>query len=99
MMCAGDDDAQILKLTTHIISVQLFRYFFFPPEVPIWDRSFPAEGKKHSHNIISIVKPDQMYQCIKFILFCNYSTCFGRSFLPSSGVREYTYNNRHLSNR
>jgi hypothetical protein len=28
-----------------------------------------------------------------------HSTCFGRSFRPSSGVRDCTYSNRHLSNR
>jgi len=28
-----------------------------------------------------------------------HSTCFGRSFRPSSGVQDCTYSNRHLSNR
>jgi len=27
------------------------------------------------------------------------STCFGRSFRPSSGAQDFTYSNRHLSNR
>ena len=44
-------------------------------------------------------KTYQMHQCIKFILFWNYSTCFGRSFRPSSGVQDCTYSNRHMSNR
>jgi len=38
-----------------------------------------------------------MYQ-ICFILEWQ-STCFGRSFCPSSGVKDCTYSNRHLSNR
>jgi len=29
-------------------------------------------------------KTNQMHQCLKFILFWNYSTCFRRSFCPSS---------------
>jgi len=37
-----------------------------------------------------------MYQ-IYFILE-SHSTCFGRSFRPSSGVQGCTYSNRHLSN-
>jgi len=40
-----------------------------------------------------------MHQCIKFILFWNATTCFERSFFPSSGVQDCTYSNRHLSNR
>jgi len=36
-------------------------------------------------------KPNQMHQCIKFILFWNTSTCFGWSFRPSSGVRDCMY--------
>ena len=42
---------------------------------------------------------NQMHQCIKFILFWNDSTCFGRYFRPSSGVHDCTYSDRHLSNR
>ena len=38
-----------------------------------------------------------MYQ-IYFILEWH-STCFGRSFHPSSGVQDCTHNNRHLSSR
>ena len=44
-------------------------------------------------------KPNKMHQCTKFILFWNDTTCFGRSFLPSSGVQDCAYSNRHLSNR
>ena len=36
-------------------------------------------------------KTNQMHQCIKFILFYNNSTCFGRYFRPSSGVHDCTY--------
>jgi len=35
---------------------------------------------------------------INFILEWH-STCFGRSFRPSSAVQDCTYSNRHLSNR
>ena len=43
-------------------------------------------------------KTNQMHQCIKFILEWH-STCFGRSFRPSSGLQDCTYSNRHLSNK
>ena len=43
-------------------------------------------------------KTNQTHQCIKFILEWN-STCFGRSFCPSSAVQYCTYSNRHMSNR
>jgi len=35
-----------------------------------------------------------MHQCLKFILLEWYSTCFGRSFRPSSAVQDCTYCNR-----
>ena len=44
-------------------------------------------------------KSNQMHQCLKFIWFWNSSTCFGRSFRPSSGVHDCTYSSRHMSNR
>jgi len=41
-----------------------------------------------------------MHQCIKmFFLFWNNAACFGRSFHPPPGVHNYTYTNRHMSNR
>jgi len=36
----------------------------------------------------------QIYYILKW-----HSTCFGRSFRPSSGVQDCTHINRHLSNR
>jgi hypothetical protein len=42
---------------------------------------------------------DQIHQSLKIILFWNKSTCFGRSFLLSSGVHDCTYSNRHVANR
>ena len=42
---------------------------------------------------------EQIHKSLKFILFWNKSTCFGRSFLPSSGVHDCAYSNRHVSNR
>ena len=44
-------------------------------------------------------KTNQKHQCLKFILFWNKSTCFGRPFRPSSAVQDCTYSNRRLSNR
>jgi len=38
-----------------------------------------------------------MYQM--YFVFEWHSTCFGRSFRPSSGVQDCTYSNRHMSNR
>jgi len=40
-----------------------------------------------------------MYQCSKFTLIWNDTTCFGLSFRPSSGFQDCTYSNNHLSNR
>jgi len=51
------------------------------------------------NNIISIVKPTRCTIVSNlFILECQ-STCFGRSFRPSSGVQHCTYSNRQMSNR
>ena len=36
-------------------------------------------------------------QCLKFILFWENSTCFGRSFRPSSVVHDCACSNRHMS--
>jgi hypothetical protein len=47
-------------------------------------------------------KTNRTHQCIKFIyfLFLEWnSTCFGRSFCPSSGVQDCTYSNTHMSSR
>jgi len=45
-------------------------------------------------------KTSQMHPCIKSFYFWKWhSTCFGRSFRPSSGVHDCTYSNRHMSNR
>ena len=41
-------------------------------------------------------KTNKMHQRIKFILFWNDTTCFRRSFHPSSGVHDCTYSSRHL---
>jgi len=44
-------------------------------------------------------KTNQMHRCLKLTVFWNDTTCFGRSFRPSSGVQDCAYCNRHLSNR
>ena len=38
----------------------------------------------------SCSKTDQMHQCLKFILLEWHTTCFRRSFRPSSGVQDCT---------
>jgi len=43
-------------------------------------------------------KTNQMHQCLNFIFFRNKSTCFGRSFRPSSRIQDGAYRNRHMSN-
>ena len=50
--------------------------------------------------VISFLQQNQldipMYQI--YFIFEWHSTCFGRSFRPSSGVQDCTYSNMHLSN-
>ena len=41
-----------------------------------------------------------MHQFLRFFIFLHWhSTCFGRSFRPSSGVQDCTYSNRHMASR
>jgi len=47
-----------------------------------------------SQNYISIVKPTR---CTIFEFIEYHSTCFGRSFRPSSGVQDCTYSIRYMS--
>ena len=42
-------------------------------------------------------KTNYMYNFFEFIEY--YSTCFGRSFRPSSGVQDCTYSTRYMSYR
>ena len=51
------------------------------------------------HNIIPIVNPNRCTSVSNLFTLEWHSTCFGRSFHPSSGVQDCTYSNRHLSNR
>ena len=46
-MCARDDDGRILKLTTHIIFVQSFRYFLNPKNQYGIVRLLLKEGNFH----------------------------------------------------
>ena len=52
------------------------------------------DGQIRGH-FISIVKPTR---CTVFE-FIEYSTCFGQSFRPSSGVQDCTYSIRYMSYR
>jgi hypothetical protein len=54
----------------------------------------PFEVSVYSYN-----KTNQMHQFLKLFIFARQSTCFGRSFRPSSGVQNCTYSNRYMSNR
>jgi len=47
---------------------------------------------------IPIVKPTRCTSVSNLFILEWHCTCFGQSFLPSSGVRDCTYSNRHLSN-
>jgi len=84
-------------LLLNVLHVQ-FRLYF----LAIWIKLHFFMLQFPSHNKNTHFLPQnfhQMHQCIKFILFWNETTCFGRSFCPSSGVQGCTYSNRHLSNR
>jgi len=48
------------------------------------------------HNIIPIVKPTRCTIVSNYFILEWHSTCFRRSFRPSSGVQDCTYSNRHL---
>jgi len=57
------------------------------------------EYSSHSHFIwLPIVKPTRYTCYLKLFILVKRSTCFGRSFHPSSGVQDCTYSNRHMSN-
>jgi len=48
---------------------------------------------------ISIVKPTRCTNESNYFILDWHSTCFGRSFRPSSGVQHCTYSNKYMSNR
>jgi len=50
-------------------------------------------------NTVSTAKPTRCIKVSNPFYWSKHSTCFGRSFRPSSGVKDCTYSNRHLSNR
>ena len=49
-------------------------------------------------NNFALVKPTGCTNVSKLFYSWWHSTCFGRPFLPSSGVQDCTYSNRHMSN-
>jgi len=61
-------------------------------------KSFDVHRAVHP-NIISIVKPTRCTSVSNVFILEWHSTCFGRSFRPSSWVQDCAYSNRHLSNR
>jgi hypothetical protein len=48
--------------------------------------------------IYSYSKTNQMHLFLQLFIPVKHSKCFGRSFRPSSGAQDCTYNNRHMSN-
>ena len=66
------------------------------------DRSTSKDNTQHpqtSYSNISIVKPTRCTNVLNSFSFGIHSTCFGRSFRPSSRVQDCTYSNTHSSNR
>ena len=66
--------------------------------IRIFPLHFPSHVSPCAIRFRTCYKTNQMHQCVKFILFKNDTTCFGRSFVPSSGVHDCTYSNGHMSN-
>ena len=50
-------------------------------------------------NIVPVAKPTRCTSVSNVFILERQSTCFGRSFRPSSGVQDCTYSNRNLPNR
>jgi hypothetical protein len=48
--------------------------------------------------IYSYSKTDKMCLFLKLFMLVKHSTCFGRSFHPSSRAQDYACSNRHMSN-
>ena len=48
--------------------------------------------------IYSYRTTNKMHPFLKLFILVKSSTCFGRSFRPSSGAQNCTYGNRHMSN-
>jgi hypothetical protein len=46
---------------------------------------------------ISYSTTNKMHLFLKLFILVKHSTCFGRSFRPSSGAQDCTYSNRHMS--
>jgi hypothetical protein len=64
---------------------------------PVGDELYHADRRTDRHNeAISIVKPTR---CTIFEFIKYHSTCFGRSFRPSSGVQDCTHSIRYMSYR
>jgi len=85
-------------------SLVLLKMGIMMPET-CWDRSLTINITLIAsywfislHPIISIVNPTTCTDISNLFYFGMNSTCFERSFRPSSGVQDCTYSNRHLSN-
>jgi len=64
----------------------------------MFDFKFDVHMAVH-RNTIYIVKPPRCTDVSNLFYLEWHSTCFGRSFRPSSGIQDCTYSNRHMSNR
>jgi hypothetical protein len=48
--------------------------------------------------IYTYSKTNKMHLFLQLFILVKHSTCFGRSFRPSSGTQDCTHSNRHMSN-
>jgi hypothetical protein len=67
--------------------------------VPLWAFMSCSTMTFTSTLIYSYSKTNQMHEFLKIIILVEHSTCFGRSFCPSSGAQDCAYSNGHMSNR
>jgi hypothetical protein len=56
-------------------------------------------NEQASDYLVSVVNPTRCSNSSNLFCFWGNTTCFRRSFHPSSGVQDCTYSNRHMSNR
>ena len=62
-----------------------------------------TDGNRHMSNSccylpLAAGTTNKMHLFLKLFILVKRSTCFGRSFRPSSGAQNWTYGNRHMSN-
>jgi len=88
----------LLCLDSFLFAAKNFVFSFSSWHQTILQICFEA-GSTQTLSVISIVKPTRCTNVSNLFYLEQHSTCFRRSFRPSSGVQDCTYCNRHLSNR